>query len=653
MTSGRSNESTAGAAAIEYEVYFDGSQVVLPSVGAGDRCWDYSSWDTGDGERLRRFAKLAASTKRLSYERPTVVQVELVPRPDNSYNSNAVAVAMPSEFGGSPDNRHLGYLPDHRLARIGVDRIPELAQLFGAAIRCTGQLYRGPLLLLDLPSPQLLGVAIKTLIDAARPTRRIHEEPCPDTDQALLELSKFPFPESRIRGIDIRSFTNPELGRYHSLWDADTGDQLGEVSEQILELLDERGREQVLGRLADTPIEVKPPSDVTHLLAEVSWDGLAVPNLHTYWFSNGVQLRTFDQELRERTIATYNAATHKLWVEDSRLVGPSLIYASRLGLAVHEYAVPRVPWQLSEEVDYRDLHGRATTDSDCVAEPDWETVPLLDQARALIPSELLPHIALRTSNPSGADQEPEDQFLYFAARYPGRAKLFGQHSLTRATQQCRLCGYPAATFTTPLSTDKLAYCDSCLGRAAGGWVRDRVAAAAALRILGELEFENQAMLEQELDRLQAQAQPLPGPEVDRLLLLRYFVRRNAFPWTELLAEANLLDTGLRTGRGTVVRARDGHLCTSLGEKAVCDYLWRLGITHTKEPLYPFDEELNPRGRRRADWRLDDGTFIELWGMPDQPDYAEKMREKRELARRHNIRLLELSYADLGNLQAVL
>jgi hypothetical protein len=69
-------------------------------------------------------------------------------------------------------------------------------------------------------------------------------------------------------------------------------------------------------------------------------------------------------------------------------------------------------------------------------------------------------------------------------------------------------------------------------------------------------------------------------------------------------------------------------------KAVDDFFHQYGVDHAREPLYPFDIQLNPNIRRRADWLLSDGTFVEMWGMPNDAAYATKMREKTELAARH-------------------
>lgn len=181
----------------------------------------------------------------------------------------------------------------------------------------------------------------------------------------------------------------------------------------------------------------------------------------------------------------------------------------------------------------------------------------------------------------------------------------------------------------------------------------RDSAALALRLLGEHEFGGVPMFEPQLDTLHIDpGAPVGARETDRLLLLRFAILRGQFPWTHLLDEAGFNEDGLRSSRGTLIRARDGHLCLSLMEKAVCDFLHQNAIKHEREPRYPLDPELNVHGLRRADWLLDDGTLVEFWALPNQADYSAKMQEKWKLAVRHGLAFVELVAADLRRLPEV-
>ncbi len=231
-----------------------------------------------------------------------------------------------------------------------------------------------------------------------------------------------------------------------------------------------------------------------------------------------------------------------------------------------------------------------------------------------------------------------------------RTMLFPVHERTGERRPCRLCGLPAAAFSTPIASETLTYCHTCLSNALNGLFNDQARAAIAVRQLGEREFDGQPMLASQLNTLHVNPEaPLSGADVDRLLLLRFAVARKDVAWTLLLEAAGFAEFGLRTSRGTLIRARDGHLCLSLRERAVCDFLHQHGIEHDREPPYPRDPDYNPSGLRRADWKLNDGTFVEFWGMTTNPQYAAKTVEKRQLAQRHRIRLIELDDDSLANL----
>lgn len=114
-------------------------------------------------------------------------------------------------------------------------------------------------------------------------------------------------------------------------------------------------------------------------------------------------------------------------------------------------------------------------------------------------------------------------------------------------------------------------------------------------------------------------------------------------WLNALVEAGLLEDGTRrTSRGTHCVAKDGHVCLSLGEKTIDDFLYSHGIPHEKEPRYP------ERGFR-ADF-LANGIFIEYFGLKGDPDYDAKTRSKQRICKKHAIKLVSLYPADLVSLK---
>lgn len=122
-------------------------------------------------------------------------------------------------------------------------------------------------------------------------------------------------------------------------------------------------------------------------------------------------------------------------------------------------------------------------------------------------------------------------------------------------------------------------------------------------------------------------------------------------WTEWLGLSGVLGESWRPSFGQVSVANDGHLCRSLLERIIDDFLSVNGIDHEPEPPYPYDAVLNEHGSR-ADWRLADGTFVEAAGMLDSAAYAAKIERKRELAAKHGLNLVVVDPDDLPHLAEV-
>lgn len=117
-------------------------------------------------------------------------------------------------------------------------------------------------------------------------------------------------------------------------------------------------------------------------------------------------------------------------------------------------------------------------------------------------------------------------------------------------------------------------------------------------------------------------------------------------WFKALIEADVLENdSQKTGYGYRVLANDGHECLSLGEKNIDDWLYLNKIPHDKEPLYP-------GVFLRGDWKVGN-YFIEYWGLYGNEDYDNKILIKREIAKEHNITLIEIFPEDIPNLKSKL
>ncbi len=128
------------------------------------------------------------------------------------------------------------------------------------------------------------------------------------------------------------------------------------------------------------------------------------------------------------------------------------------------------------------------------------------------------------------------------------------------------------------------------------------------------------------------------------------VRESFGDWATFLNAAELLESAPRGKGGYRSIATDGHLCLSLGERAICEFLTKNGFIHEKEPSYPI-HDLNPSGGMRADFRVGD-VYIEFAGMLSEPAYAEKMQRKEELARALKMKWMMLDSSSLENLEKI-
>ena len=110
-------------------------------------------------------------------------------------------------------------------------------------------------------------------------------------------------------------------------------------------------------------------------------------------------------------------------------------------------------------------------------------------------------------------------------------------------------------------------------------------------------------------------------------------------WLQALIDAGVLEDDLRrTSRGIQCIAKDGHICLSLGEKTIDDFMFKNEIPHEKEPQYP-------EGKYRADFVVS-GVFIEYFGLVGDPIYDKKIKIKQQMCKRYDIKLISIYPSDL-------
>ncbi len=281
---------------------------------------------------------------------------------------------------------------------------------------------------------------------------------------------------------------------------------------------------------------------------------------------------------------------------------------------------------------------------------------LRPEVRKLIPAEwaeqleaawcpAAPPLKARTSPPTHEERRMQINEQESAAEYG----------------ECRFCDGPGNLnrFTPRFPADGC--CRDCQRNASWGSFSDdgfdapwSGAVVWALKTLAKLEFGGAPSAQQ-------LSTPPTGPHADLLILCRMLTARSSdsalgaerrtYAWTDWLAQAGLLATGVRTTRGTTVVAKDGHMCRSLLERVIDDFFFDHGIAHEIEPAYPYDPELNRNGSL-ADWKLHDGTFVEALGFPNRTDYMAKAERKIRLADGHKIPLVTLTENDLNRLEKI-
>jgi hypothetical protein len=107
------------------------------------------------------------------------------------------------------------------------------------------------------------------------------------------------------------------------------------------------------------------------------------------------------------------------------------------------------------------------------------------------------------------------------------------------------------------------------------------------------------------------------------------------------------------GRGVRSISRCGHLCLSMGEREICEFLFSKKIPHAKEPLYcDHPNGSTAFGAMRGDFLVGD-VVVEFAGLAGEESYDEKMASKERLALEHDISLIIVTQKDLLSLDTKL
>ncbi len=114
-------------------------------------------------------------------------------------------------------------------------------------------------------------------------------------------------------------------------------------------------------------------------------------------------------------------------------------------------------------------------------------------------------------------------------------------------------------------------------------------------------------------------------------------------WTNALIAAGLaphrsLNQRMYKRRKCV--AKDGHICNSVSELIIDNWLFKNNIAHQKEVAYP-------KGKFTADWSLANNIFIEYFGLAqDSRRYDEEIKKKQQICKDSEVTLIEIYSKDL-------
>lgn len=244
----------------------------------------------------------------------------------------------------------------------------------------------------------------------------------------------------------------------------------------------------------------------------------------------------------------------------------------------------------------------------------------------------------------------------------GMCEYVGRLRLTEhfASMRCMLCGsdfWPQSLDASDIRRTGIPrYCADCHDLRSDVWRKipldvetRRELALRGLELAAELTgtFPFRNLKRQVIGHLEEE-------ERDRWFMAQVFMPDHSATelfgsWDKMLARSGSVGVRPRKGRGGyVTTSQCGHVCYSIGERSICDFLNRLGIEHEKEPRYPFHDSLNPSGKLRADWLISD-LWLELAGYPDDSTYMKKMAQKQELAEVVGLRHFVVMPSDLARL----
>jgi len=96
------------------------------------------------------------------------------------------------------------------------------------------------------------------------------------------------------------------------------------------------------------------------------------------------------------------------------------------------------------------------------------------------------------------------------------------------------------------------------------------------------------------------------------------------------------------------RATDGHMVRSKAEMLIDNWLYMAEIVHAYERKLPIEEEVY------CDFYIPTGkVYIEFWGLENDPKYTKRKEIKKEIYKKYDFKLIELTDEEVFNLDDIL
>jgi len=248
------------------------------------------------------------------------------------------------------------------------------------------------------------------------------------------------------------------------------------------------------------------------------------------------------------------------------------------------------------------------------------------------------------------DDNYYNRIMYFAESRAYKMGLLNRIREARI-RNCPICKQPFREDSLPysiarrLGIDALDFCSPCLNNSICSIGNDTANREEIINYLTMLKEIIQIIPRQDFGAGQYDLLHLSFDKRVRLIELSRTKPSNERikdvfgSWFEALIYSGIIENGSRrTSRGTWTIAADGHVCYSLAEKTIDDFLFDNDILHEKEVNYP-------NSNLRCDFLVHD-VFIEYFGLAGNEVYDNKIQIKKRICEAQGLKLLSLYPEDL-------